>query len=65
MSLTYSAKITVTKTMGDNGDVYKKYFNGTCTVGVGRKTGSIAQRADAYMKAVNKSLGITEQGSFP
>ncbi|XP_048489549.1 lipid storage droplets surface-binding protein 1 isoform X3 [Plutella xylostella] len=61
MSLTYSAKITVTKTMGDNGDVYKKYFNGTCTVGVGRKTGSIAQRADAYMKAVNKSLGITEQ----
>lgn len=58
MSYEYSAKITVTK-MAENGDVsYKKSFNGTCTVGVNKRTsGSIAKKAEAYLNAVKESIG--------
>lgn len=53
----YRAKITVSK-MTKNGDVYKKSFNGTCTMGVNKRTsGSIAQKAEAYLQAVSKSQG--------
>ncbi|XP_075976253.1 lipid storage droplet-1 isoform X2 [Anticarsia gemmatalis] len=56
-SFEYSAKITVTK-MSENGDVFKKSFNGTCTLGVNKRTsGSIAQKAQAYLQAVSKSQG--------
>ncbi|CAH0673830.1 unnamed protein product [Spodoptera exigua] len=57
MSYEYTAKITVTK-MAENGDVYKKSFNGTCTLGVNKRTtGSIARKAEAYLNAVKESLG--------
>lgn len=56
-SFEYRAKITVSK-MGANGDVIKKSFNGTCTIGVKKRTtGSIAQKAEAYLQAVCKSQG--------
>ncbi|XP_030029818.1 lipid storage droplets surface-binding protein 1 isoform X2 [Manduca sexta] len=55
MAFEYRAQITVTK-MAGNGDVYKKCFNGTCTVGVNKKIkGSIAKKAEAYLHAVEKS----------
>ncbi|XP_047025670.1 lipid storage droplets surface-binding protein 1 isoform X2 [Helicoverpa armigera] len=54
---TANAKITVTK-MAENGDVIKKSFNGTCTLGVNKRTsGSIAKKAEAYLKAVKESIG--------
>ncbi|KAJ8724609.1 hypothetical protein PYW08_016083 [Mythimna loreyi] len=57
MSYEYSAKITVTN-MAENGHVYKKSFNGTCTMGVNKRTsGSIAKKAEAYLHAVEKSIG--------
>ncbi|XP_049870746.1 lipid storage droplets surface-binding protein 1 isoform X2 [Pectinophora gossypiella] len=57
MTFEYRAQITVTK-MAGNGDVYKKTFNGTCSLGVNKKTkGTIAKRAEAYLEAVNKSMG--------
>ncbi|KAF9820690.1 hypothetical protein SFRURICE_006712 [Spodoptera frugiperda] len=44
--------------MAENGDVYKKSFNGTCTLGVNKRTtGSIAKKAEAYLNAVKESLG--------
>ncbi|XP_047999482.1 lipid storage droplets surface-binding protein 1 isoform X3 [Leguminivora glycinivorella] len=55
MSAEYSARITVTGGMGDNGDVYKRTFNGSCRVGLKKGKGSIAQRAEAYLQAVSKS----------
>ncbi|XP_053605508.1 lipid storage droplets surface-binding protein 1 isoform X2 [Plodia interpunctella] len=58
MTFEYSAKITVTTKMAGNGDVYKKSFNGSCAFGVNKKVkGSIAKRAEAYLQAVNHSLG--------
>ncbi|XP_026727196.1 lipid storage droplets surface-binding protein 1 isoform X2 [Trichoplusia ni] len=57
MSFEYSAKITVIK-MAANGEVLKKSFNGTCTVGLNKRTtGSIAKKAEAYLNAVKESLG--------
>ncbi|XP_022826293.1 lipid storage droplets surface-binding protein 1 isoform X2 [Spodoptera litura] len=57
MSYEYTAKITVIK-MAENGNVYKKSFNGTCTLGVNKRTtGSIAKKAEAYLNAVKESLG--------
>lgn len=57
MSFEYTAKITVTR-MNGNGDVYKKSFNGTCTVGVNKKVkASIARKAEAYLQAVSQSQG--------
>ncbi|KAJ2947295.1 hypothetical protein O0L34_g17011 [Tuta absoluta] len=58
MSFEYRAQITVTK-MAGNGDVQKKTFNGTCSLGVKtrRPKGAIAKRAEAYLEAVNKSQG--------
>lgn len=62
MSYEYSAKITVTK-MAENGHVYKKSFNGTCTLGVNKRaTGSIAKKAEAYLNAVEKSVGKPAPG---
>lgn len=53
----YRTSITVTKSSA-NGDIYKKSFNGTCAVGLNkRNNGSIAQKAAAYLQAVEKSLG--------
>ncbi|KAI5630718.1 hypothetical protein NE865_16570 [Phthorimaea operculella] len=45
--------------MAANGDVKKKTFNGTCSLGVKtrRPKGAIAKRAEAYLEAVNKSQG--------
>ncbi|XP_028161174.1 lipid storage droplets surface-binding protein 1 isoform X2 [Ostrinia furnacalis] len=61
MSFEYRAKITVSE-MAENGEVYKKSFNGTCTLGVNKKVkSSIAQRAEAYMQAVSKSQGLPEK----
>ncbi|XP_063827666.1 lipid storage droplets surface-binding protein 1 isoform X1 [Ostrinia nubilalis] len=61
MSFEYRAKITVSE-MAENGEVYKKSFNGTCTLGVNKKVkSSIAQRAEAYMQAVSKSQGFPEK----
>lgn len=62
MSLEYRAQITVTK-MAGNDDVYKKSFNGTCAVGLKKAKGSIAQKAQAYLKAVEKSQGPPPQGT--
>lgn len=57
MTHEYRASLTVTKS-GTNGDIYKKCFSGTCAVGVNKRTnGSIAQKAEAYLQAVDKSLG--------
>ncbi|CAH0582883.1 unnamed protein product [Chrysodeixis includens] len=57
MSFEYSAKITVIK-MAANGEVFKKSFNGTCTLGLNKRTtGSIAKKAEAYLNAVKESLG--------
>lgn len=61
MSLEYRTQITVTK-MAGNGDVYKKSFNGTCTVGVRRAKGAIARKAEAYLQAVEKSQGPPPKG---
>lgn len=57
MAHEFRANITVTKS-STNGSIYKKCFNGTYAVGVNKsKNGSIAQRAEAYLQAVDKSLG--------
>lgn len=57
MSFEYSAKITVIK-MAANGEVFKKSFNGTCTLGLNKgTTGSIAKKAEAYLNAVKESQG--------
>lgn len=69
MSFEYTAKITVTR-MNGNGDVYKKSFNGTCTVGVNKKVkASIARKAEAYLQAVSQSQGSkvtkTNQPAMP
>ncbi|XP_026330170.1 lipid storage droplets surface-binding protein 1 isoform X2 [Hyposmocoma kahamanoa] len=56
MPLEYRTQITVTKMAGKD-DVYKKSFNGTCTVGVKRTKGAIARKAEAYLQAVEKSQG--------
>lgn len=61
MSLEYRTQITVTKMAGKN-DVYKKSFNGTCTVGVKKAKGSIARKAEAYLQAVEKSQGPPPKG---
>ncbi|XP_072929383.1 lipid storage droplets surface-binding protein 1 isoform X2 [Epargyreus clarus] len=54
----YRARITVTTTMAGNGEGIKKSFNGTCTVGVNKKAKrSIAEKAEAYLQAVNQSQG--------
>lgn len=62
MSFEYRAQITVTK-MAGNGDVYKKSFNGTCTLGVRRAKGSIAKKAEAYLQAVSQSQGPPPKGN--
>lgn len=69
MAFECSARITVTTKMGENGDVSKKSFNGTCALGLKprspkRAGGSIATRAEAYMQAVYKSLGKEEKGTY-
>lgn len=51
----YRAQITMTQSNG-NGEIYKKRFNGACTVAVARrKNGAIAKKAEAYLEAVEKS----------
>lgn len=67
MAFEYRAKITVTSKMAGNGDVHKKSFNGTCTLGLNKRAkGSIAKKAEAYLQAVSHSQGppkvtVTEQ----
>ncbi|RVE44321.1 hypothetical protein evm_011045 [Chilo suppressalis] len=44
--------------MADNGDVFKKSFNGKCTLGLNKRAkGSIAKKAEAYLQAVSQSQG--------
>lgn len=63
MSFEYRAKITVASRMAGNGEVYRKSFNGTCTLGLGNRVkGSIAQKAEAYLQAVSKSQGPPPKG---
>lgn len=65
MSFEYRARITVTGTMAGNGDVYKKSYNGTCTLGVNKRAkGSIAKKAEAYLHAVEQSIGPSCKGEF-
>ncbi|CAB3235266.1 unnamed protein product [Arctia plantaginis] len=44
--------------MAENGHVFEKCFNGTCTLGINKRaSGSIARKAEAYLEAVSKSQG--------
>lgn len=61
----YRANITIVSVMAGNGEVHRKSFNGTCTVGFNKKAkGSIAQKAQAYLQAVEQSQGPPVKGKL-